>query len=341
MAGVGIGNLLIEGSEHFQMDLVIFGMFVVGTIGWLTNASAAWRAPVARLRGRTLNAGATRMAQPHTLDLELKAVGKRYASAQAEGGALQVLSGIDPHTGRPVRGRRRQRLRQVHAAAADPGPDDAHDGSITLGGAPVLGTSPDRGIVFQDHRLFPWLNVAQNIAVGLRNAPRSASEKRELVAEHIALVGLEGFEQSYPHQISGGMAQRVAIARGLVNRPRVLLLDEPFGALDADARPAANRAATHLAEGTHHHDPGDARCRGSRLPGRPRGHHAAASGPHPPHRRRAAAACAQPQRPALHPPARRRAVRFPGAGRRPCRRQRAAGAAGALAPSLASLRMAW
>ena len=77
------------------------------------------------------------------------------------------------------------------------GLDDAHDGSITLGGAPVLGTSPDRGIVFQDHRLFPWLNVAQNIAVGLRNAPRSASEKRELVAEHIALVGLEGFEQSY------------------------------------------------------------------------------------------------------------------------------------------------
>ena len=116
------------------------------------------------------------------------------------------------------------------------GLDDAHDGSITLGGAPVLGTSPDRGIVFQDHRLFPWLNVAQNIAVGLRNAPRSASEKRELVAEHIALVGLEGFEQSYPHQISGGMAQRVAIARGLVNRPRVLLLDEPFGALDALTR---------------------------------------------------------------------------------------------------------
>ena len=71
----------------------------------------------------------------------------------------------------------------------------------------MLGTSPDRGIVFQDHRLFPWLNVAQNIAVGLRNAPRSASEKRELVAEHIALVGLEGFEQSYPHQISGGMAR--------------------------------------------------------------------------------------------------------------------------------------
>ena len=197
------------------------------------------RAPArAAARPDTMNAGATRMAQPHTLDLELKAVGKRYASAQAEGGALQVLSGID------LRIPAGQFVAVVGASGCGKstllrlilGLDDAHDGSITLGGAPVLGTSPDRGIVFQDHRLFPWLNVAQNIAVGLRNAPRSASEKRELVAEHIALVGLEGFEQSYPHQISGGMAQRVAIARGLVNRPRVLLLDEPFGALDALTR---------------------------------------------------------------------------------------------------------
>ena len=90
--------------------------------------------------------------------------------------------------------------------------------------------------MFQDHRLFPWLTVEQNIAVGLRNAPLSAKEKSELVAEHVALVGLGGFERSWPHQISGGMAQRVAIARGLVNRPGVLLLDEPFGALDALTR---------------------------------------------------------------------------------------------------------
>lgn len=116
------------------------------------------------------------------------------------------------------------------------GLDADYQGSIRVDGRPVDGPGHDRGIVFQEHRLFPWLTVARNVAVGLRNAPLSDAEKRERVAEHLALVGLQGFEHAYPHQISGGMAQRVAIARGLVNRPRILLLDEPFGALDALTR---------------------------------------------------------------------------------------------------------
>jgi sulfonate transport system ATP-binding protein len=116
------------------------------------------------------------------------------------------------------------------------GLDASYNGAIMMGGERVRDTSLERGIVFQDHRLFPWLTAAQNILAALRNAPLSAREKHEAVAEHIALVGLTGFENAYPHQLSGGMAQRVAIARGLVNRPRVLLLDEPFGALDALTR---------------------------------------------------------------------------------------------------------
>jgi sulfonate transport system ATP-binding protein len=116
------------------------------------------------------------------------------------------------------------------------GLDASYSGAIMAGGERVRDTSLERGIVFQDHRLFPWLTASQNILAALRNAPLSAREKQEAVAEHIALVGLEGFEHAYPHQLSGGMAQRVAIARGLVNRPRVLLLDEPFGALDALTR---------------------------------------------------------------------------------------------------------
>ncbi|ARP80663.1 sulfonate ABC transporter ATP-binding protein [Bordetella genomosp. 8] len=116
------------------------------------------------------------------------------------------------------------------------GLDGDYQGSIRIDGRPVHGPGLDRGIVFQEHRLFPWLTVAGNVAVGLRNAPISAAQKRQRVDEHLALVGLQGFEHAYPHQISGGMAQRVAIARGLVNRPRMLLLDEPFGALDALTR---------------------------------------------------------------------------------------------------------
>lgn len=109
-------------------------------------------------------------------------------------------------------------------------------GSISQDSDAIAGTSLDRGIVFQEPRLFPWATVSQNVALGLKNAPLSERAKKEAVAAHIALVGLDGFAQAYPHQLSGGMAQRAAIARGLVNRPRLLLLDEPFGALDALTR---------------------------------------------------------------------------------------------------------
>ncbi|HKX42131.1 MAG TPA: ABC transporter ATP-binding protein [Burkholderiaceae bacterium] len=109
-------------------------------------------------------------------------------------------------------------------------------GEVRLDGQRIVGTSLDRGIVFQEHRLFPWLTVEQNIALGLLNAELGEAEKVRSVREHIALVGLGGFEAAYPHQLSGGMSQRVAIARALVNRPEVLLLDEPFGALDALTR---------------------------------------------------------------------------------------------------------
>lgn len=116
------------------------------------------------------------------------------------------------------------------------GLDTPTSGEIVLDGGRITGTSLDRGIVFQEHRLFPWLDVERNIGLGLLNADMSEAQKQRAVQEHIALVGLNGFERAHPHQLSGGMSQRVAIARALVNRPEVLLLDEPFGALDTLTR---------------------------------------------------------------------------------------------------------
>jgi sulfonate transport system ATP-binding protein len=100
----------------------------------------------------------------------------------------------------------------------------------------IAGPGLERSIVFQEPRLFPWLNVEDNIGLGLDAARVSEEEKRVRVKAHIDVVGLAGFERALPHQLSGGMAQRAAIARGLVNRPEILLLDEPLGALDSLTR---------------------------------------------------------------------------------------------------------
>lgn len=116
------------------------------------------------------------------------------------------------------------------------GLDREFQGEIRIDGALIDGIGGERGIVFQEHRLFPWLNVEQNVALGLVNEPLSEAGKASKVADYLALVGLTAFARAYPHQLSGGMAQRVAIARGLVASPRILLLDEPFGALDALTR---------------------------------------------------------------------------------------------------------
>ncbi len=111
------------------------------------------------------------------------------------------------------------------------GLENGFAGSVRLGNASVSGPGLDRGMVFQEHRLIPWLSVEKNVAFGLNG--RDVDEKERIVRKHLELVGLAGFARAYPHQLSGGMAQRVAIARALVNQPKFLLLDEPFGALDA------------------------------------------------------------------------------------------------------------
>jgi NitT/TauT family transport system ATP-binding protein len=122
------------------------------------------------------------------------------------------------------------------------------EGSVTIDGEPIEGPGLDRGVVFQSYTLLPWLTAVRNVEFALRAAGHSGAEAREMARDHLRLVGLQGFENAYPAELSGGMKQRVAIARALSYRPKVLLMDEPFGALDALTRHHMQELLTRIWE---------------------------------------------------------------------------------------------
>ncbi|MFT4268210.1 MAG: ABC transporter ATP-binding protein [Xenophilus sp.] len=109
-------------------------------------------------------------------------------------------------------------------------------GEVRIGGTRVTAPGPDRGVVFQSYALFDWMTVSENIAFALRCAGRPLSEQRRVAAEMAELVGLQGWERAYPYELSGGMKQRCCLARVLAARPRVMLMDEPFAAVDIQTR---------------------------------------------------------------------------------------------------------
>ncbi|MFC9894760.1 ABC transporter ATP-binding protein [Nocardia sp. NPDC127579] len=169
----------------------------------------------------------------HPARIRLERLAKRYPGA-----ALDAVTGIDLEIdpGEFVcvvgaSGCGKSTLLRILA-----GFESATAGTAIVGAARITRPGPDRGVVFQDYGLFPWLTVAENIAYGPRQARIPRAQTRTRTDEALAAVGLTRVRDSFPHQLSGGMQQRVAIARVLANRPAVLLMDEPFGALDALTR---------------------------------------------------------------------------------------------------------
>ena len=127
----------------------------------------------------------------------------------------------------------------------------ATEGEISSGGKRVEEAGPDRGMVFQSYTLFPWLRVRENIEYGPKRKGVSAAERRLISERYLKEVGLLDFAEHYPKQLSGGMMQRVAIARALANEPEILLMDEPFGALDSQTRHSMQKLLLRVWEHTH------------------------------------------------------------------------------------------
>jgi NitT/TauT family transport system ATP-binding protein len=167
--------------------------------------------------------------------LEVKRLGKVYKTAKGE---VAALKNVDFKTHRREfvcvigpSGCGKSSLIRILA-----GLESYTSGEVLLDGKPVTGPGRDRGMVFQGYTLFPWLSVRKNVMFGLEMNNIKGEEASNEADLWLELVGLEKFANAYPHELSGGMKQRVAIARALVNQPRILLMDEPFGALDAQSR---------------------------------------------------------------------------------------------------------
>jgi NitT/TauT family transport system ATP-binding protein len=121
-------------------------------------------------------------------------------------------------------------------------------GRVLVGGKPITGPGADRGVVFQEYALLPWKTVLDNVGLGLKIRGVSKRERNEIAQRYIDLVHLRGFETKYPHELSGGMRQRVAVARTLANSPAIMLMDEPFAAVDAQTRASLQEELTRIWE---------------------------------------------------------------------------------------------
>ncbi|WP_411715069.1 ABC transporter ATP-binding protein [Natronomonas sp.] len=175
------------------------------------------------------------MNERHDARVRVEGVDKRYETKQGPVQALRDITfDVDPGEFVCIVGPSGCGKTTLFRIIA--GLEDATSGSVYLNGTAVTEPSPDMGVVFQEYHLFPWRTVRGNAAFGLEKQGVPAAERRERVDHLVDLVGLEGFGDSYPKALSGGMKQRVAIARALAVDPDLLLMDEPFGAVDAQTK---------------------------------------------------------------------------------------------------------
>lgn len=169
------------------------------------------------------------------MHLDISQLGKEFLTPQ---GSLSVLSDVNLHVNRGelvcvvgASGSGKSTLLRLIAGLERP-----TTGAITVDGHPVTGPGADRGMIFQKYTLYPWMTVAANVEFGLKLQGHPKAERVQKVAEYLDVVGLSDFVDAYPKELSGGMQQRTAIARALVCGPQVLLMDEPFGALDVQTK---------------------------------------------------------------------------------------------------------
>ena len=223
----GIGHMIIDSQALLNTGQIIFGIIVIGLIGLVSDflfkavnraavslersheqasSSSRSREPFPRVRGGAADAGAGADRSCRSRDNDFITI--LGPSGCGKSTLLRIVAGLDTPTA----------------------------GRVLLDGATVTGPGADRGMVFQSYTLFPWLTVRENIAFGLRESGVPEAERNEIADALVRPVGLTGFENHFPKQLSGGMQQRTAIARALANDPKILLLDEPFGALDNQTR---------------------------------------------------------------------------------------------------------
>ena len=258
-ASSGIGHMITDSQALLNTGQIIFGIIVIGVIGlisdflfkWANQRLFPWRRrerarsslPEGRVRERSrrppISAPAVQIAfgGRRVSKLAIDGVGRTFPGVR--GGAPTIalqpitlaVADNDFITILGPSGCGKSTLLRIVA-----GLDAPTTGRVVLDGAPVTGPGADRGMVFQSYTLFPWLTVRQNICFGLREKRMPQARQDEIAAHYIDRVGLAGFEHHYPKMLSGGMQQRTAIARALANDPKILLLDEPFGALDNQTR---------------------------------------------------------------------------------------------------------